>query len=147
VSEASHLLEAGDRLPSATGLKPHTFVTLYCLYMATGLRANEALRLDCSDVDLVSGVLTIPATHSLASRATCHCIPQCNVHCNVTTCAEIDAVQTSRHPAAVPANMRSVKPHEEDVDERLLMVTRFAPAVTAVAAHGRRRCACRCGRS
>jgi len=57
--EITRLLEAARRLPSVTGLRPHTFSTLFGLYVTTGLRANEPLRLDHDDVDLVNGVLTI----------------------------------------------------------------------------------------
>jgi site-specific recombinase XerD len=53
------LLKAARTLPSSTGLRPHTFATLLGLYVATGLRATEALHLDRDDVDLVNGVLTI----------------------------------------------------------------------------------------
>ena len=54
-----HLLEAAQQLPSASGLRPHTYATLFGLYVATGLRTNEPLHLDRDDVDLVNGVLTI----------------------------------------------------------------------------------------
>lgn len=47
---------------------PHTFVTLFGLYVSTGLRANEPLRLDRGDVDLVNGVLTIRETKFGKSR-------------------------------------------------------------------------------
>jgi len=60
--EITRLLKAARRLPSATGLRPHTFATLFGLYVVTGLRANEPLRLDRDDVDLVNGVLTIRDT-------------------------------------------------------------------------------------
>ena len=56
------LLNAARQLPSTTGLRPHTFATLFGLYVATGLRANEALNLVREDVDLVNGVLTIRET-------------------------------------------------------------------------------------
>lgn len=46
-------------MPSAIGLRPHTFATRFGLYVATGLRANEALHLHRDDVDLGSGVLTV----------------------------------------------------------------------------------------
>ena len=62
------LLKAARGLPSATGLRPHTFVTLFGLYAAAGLRANEALRLDRDDVDLVNGVLRIRDTKFGKSR-------------------------------------------------------------------------------
>jgi integrase/recombinase XerD len=66
--EIAHLLEAARRLPSAIGLRPHTFATLFGLYVAAGLRANEPLRLDRDDVDLVNGVLTIRDTKFGKSR-------------------------------------------------------------------------------
>ena len=66
--EITRLLEAARRLPSAIGLRPHTFATLFGLYVATGLRANEPLRLDRDDVDLVNGVLTIRETKFGKSR-------------------------------------------------------------------------------
>ena len=66
--EITRLLEAARRLPPADGLRPHTFVTLFGLYVVTGMRANEALRLDRDDVDLVNGVLTIRDTKFGKSR-------------------------------------------------------------------------------
>jgi integrase/recombinase XerD len=53
------LITAARHLPSTIGLRPHTYATLFGLYAATGLRANEALHLHRDDVDLVDGVLTI----------------------------------------------------------------------------------------
>lgn len=53
------LLKAARRLPSTIGLRPHTYATLFGLYVATGLRANEALHLCREDVDLANGILTI----------------------------------------------------------------------------------------
>jgi integrase/recombinase XerD len=57
--EIIRLLKAARLLPSTIGLRPHTFATLFGLYAASGLRANEALHLDRNDVDLINGVLTI----------------------------------------------------------------------------------------
>jgi integrase/recombinase XerD len=57
--EIIRLLKAARQLPSTIGLRPHTFATLFGLYAASGLRANEALRLNRDDVDLTNGVLTI----------------------------------------------------------------------------------------
>ncbi|MDH3643807.1 MAG: tyrosine-type recombinase/integrase [Gammaproteobacteria bacterium] len=54
-----HLLQAAQRLPSATGLRSHTYATLFGLYAATGMRCSEPLQLDRDDVDLVQGVLTV----------------------------------------------------------------------------------------
>ena len=53
------LLKAARQLPSTIGLRPHTFATLFGLYAATGLRANEVLQLHREDVNLESGVLRI----------------------------------------------------------------------------------------
>jgi integrase len=57
--EVHALIEAARGLPSTSGLRPHTYVTLIGLYAATGLRAGEALRMDRDDVDLVEGILQI----------------------------------------------------------------------------------------
>jgi integrase len=53
------LLKAARQLPSTIGLQPQTYATLFGLYVASGLRANEALHLRREDVDLANGVLTI----------------------------------------------------------------------------------------
>ena len=66
--EIRRLLEAARRLPSMIGLRPHTYATLFGLYVATGLRTSEPLRLDRDDVDLVHGVLTIRDTKFGKSR-------------------------------------------------------------------------------
>jgi integrase/recombinase XerD len=60
--QIKRLIEAARRLPSASGLRPHTYATLYALYAASGLRTAEALWLDRDDVDLVNDVLTIRNT-------------------------------------------------------------------------------------
>jgi integrase/recombinase XerD len=57
--EVIRLIHAAHQLPSTTGLRPHTFATLFGLYAVTGMRTNEPLHLDNDDVDLVNGVLTI----------------------------------------------------------------------------------------
>jgi integrase/recombinase XerD len=57
--EIISLIKAARRLPSTIGLRPHTYATLFGLYAATGLRANEALHLNRDDVDLLNGVLTV----------------------------------------------------------------------------------------
>jgi integrase/recombinase XerD len=66
--EIAALIEAAKRLPSRSGLRPKTFATLFGLYVATGMRCNEPLRLDRSDVDLANGVLTIRGTKFGKSR-------------------------------------------------------------------------------
>jgi integrase len=40
--EVSRLLEAARQLPAVTGLRPHTYATLFGLYAVTGMRTNEA---------------------------------------------------------------------------------------------------------
>lgn len=60
--EIIRLIEAAERLPGVTGLRPDTFATLFGLFAVTGMRANEPLRLDRQDVDLTDGVLTIRQT-------------------------------------------------------------------------------------
>lgn len=57
--EIARLIQAARELPSATGLRAHTYATLFGLYAVTGMRTNEAVRLDRDAVDLASGVLTI----------------------------------------------------------------------------------------
>jgi integrase len=62
------LLKAARQLPSMIGLRPRTYATLFGLYAATGLRANEALHLRRDDVDLLHGVLTIRDSKSGKTR-------------------------------------------------------------------------------
>lgn len=57
--DIARLLDAAKQLPSANGLRSQTYSTVFGLYVATGLRCNEAPRLDRDDVDLENGVLKI----------------------------------------------------------------------------------------
>lgn len=57
--EILRLMKAALRLDSWKGFRPWTYYTLLGLLAATGLRPGEARGLDCRDVDLHSGVLTI----------------------------------------------------------------------------------------
>ena len=66
--QITQLLRAAKRLPSSTGLRSHTYTTLFGLYVVTGMRCNEALQLDRGDVDLANGVLTIRSTKFDKSR-------------------------------------------------------------------------------
>jgi integrase/recombinase XerD len=66
--EIARLLEAATRLLSVIGLRPHTYATLFGLYVATGTRCNEPLQLNRDQVDLVDGVLTIRDTKFGKSR-------------------------------------------------------------------------------
>jgi integrase len=62
------LLEAARHLPSARGLRAMTYSTLFGLLAVTGMRVSEGLALDCGDVDLEEGVLTIRRTKFGKSR-------------------------------------------------------------------------------
>jgi integrase len=66
--EIVRLLAAAQSLPGFTGLRPHTYVTLFGLFAVTGLRANEPLRLDRDEVDLSHGVLTVRGSKFGKSR-------------------------------------------------------------------------------
>ncbi|SAL07523.1 integrase family protein [Caballeronia calidae] len=57
--EIALLMTQAAQLRSRTGMRALTYSTLIGLLAATGLRPGEALRLDRSDVDLVSGILSI----------------------------------------------------------------------------------------
>lgn len=58
-SEIAALLRAAAGLRPRGGLQPRTFVTLFGLLAATGLRVSEARRLTCRDIDLRAGVVTV----------------------------------------------------------------------------------------
>jgi len=62
------LIQSAAALPSATHLRGRTYATLFGLLAVTGLRINEALHLDRSDVDLETGVLLIRRTKFGKSR-------------------------------------------------------------------------------
>jgi integrase len=62
------LVQSAAALPSAKHLRGRTYATLFGLLAVTGLRINEALHLDRSDVDLETGVLLIRRTKFGKSR-------------------------------------------------------------------------------
>lgn len=66
--EIRRLIDVAKQLPSATGLRPATYATLFGLLAVTGLRISEALALNRNDVDEVEGVLTIRRTKFGKSR-------------------------------------------------------------------------------
>jgi integrase len=66
--EIQHLLMAAKNLAPATGLRPWTYHCLFGLMAVTGLRISEAIGLDCHDVDLEQGVLTVRLTKFSKSR-------------------------------------------------------------------------------
>lgn len=57
--EIDQLMSEAARRSSRTGLRALTYTTLIGLLAATGLRPSEAMGLNRSDVDLVSGILAI----------------------------------------------------------------------------------------
>jgi len=57
--EVARIVREAARLPSALGLRAHTYATLFGLLAATGLRLGEAVALDRDDVDLRAGILAV----------------------------------------------------------------------------------------
>src|SRR3984957_18220563 len=83
--EISRLLDAAQQLSSSTGLRPHTYSTLFGLYAVTGMRCREPLQLDRDDVDLVNGVLTIRGAKFGKSRyVPLHVSSQCALNSYAT---------------------------------------------------------------
>ena len=68
-AEITQLLEAAGRLPSATGLRAHTYTTVFGLLVVTGMRISELVGLDNDDIDLKDGLLTI--RHSKFRKSRC----------------------------------------------------------------------------
>ncbi len=66
--EIEKLLREAAQLASPRGLRAHTYVTLFGLLAVSGMRVNEALKLDRPDVDLGQGILTIRRTKFGKSR-------------------------------------------------------------------------------
>jgi integrase/recombinase XerD len=62
------LIQSAAALSSVMHLRGRTYATLFGLLAVTGLRINEALHLDRSDVDLETGVLLIRRTKFGKSR-------------------------------------------------------------------------------
>ena len=67
-AEIAALLRAAADLGPKGGLRPHSYVTLFGLLIATGVRISEALHLDRQDVDLERGVLIVRLTKFRKSR-------------------------------------------------------------------------------
>src|SRR6266403_3202177 len=68
-AEIAALLEAASHLPSATGLRAHTYTAVFGLLAVTGMRISELVGLDNDDVDLAGGLLTI--RHSKFRKSRC----------------------------------------------------------------------------
>jgi len=66
--EIETLMQEAGKLSSPSGLRAHTYSTLFALLAVTGMRINEALHLDRGDVDLLDGILTIRRTKFGKSR-------------------------------------------------------------------------------
>jgi len=66
--EIQKLLRQTQQLSSPKGLRAHTYMILFGLLVATGMRVNEALTLDRPDVDLKLGILHIRRTKFGKSR-------------------------------------------------------------------------------
>jgi len=66
--QVERLIAEASRLPSPTGLRALTHMTLIGLLAVTGLRPGEALALNLSDMDLQNGILAIRQTKFGKSR-------------------------------------------------------------------------------
>lgn len=66
--EIADLLQLASQLPPLGSLRPATYSALFGLIASTGLRISEALKLQCADVDLIHGVLTVRQTKFAKSR-------------------------------------------------------------------------------
>ena len=67
-AEIEGLLRAARALSPVDGLRPRTYATLIGLMASTGLRTQEALRLQRKDVDLGAGILSVRETKFHKSR-------------------------------------------------------------------------------
>jgi integrase len=67
-AELSALVAAARALAPSTGLRPHTYATLFGLLACTGLRVSEAVKLARDDVDWPRGLLTVRQTKFRKSR-------------------------------------------------------------------------------
>ncbi|MGR3761927.1 tyrosine-type recombinase/integrase [Roseobacteraceae bacterium NS-SX3] len=68
-AEVASLIDAAGCLPSAYGLRALVWQTLFGLIAVTGLRVNEALRIETMDIDFENNVLCIRTGKSGGARA------------------------------------------------------------------------------
>jgi integrase len=66
--EIADFLQSARQLPPLGSLRPATYNALFGLIASTGLRISEALKLQCADVDLAHGVLTVRQTKFAKAR-------------------------------------------------------------------------------
>ena len=66
--EVAQLVQAAGRLEPEGGLRPLTYLTLFGLIAATGLRRSEALNLSFNDVNLTCATITVRLTKYRKSR-------------------------------------------------------------------------------
>lgn len=66
--EVATLLHAAGRLSPHDGLRSRTYVALFSLLFATGMRVGEAARLTVSEVDLERGLIRVNKTKFRKSR-------------------------------------------------------------------------------
>ena len=66
--EVARLIQVAKQLPSPLGLRAATYSTLLGLLSVTGMRISEPINLDCDDVDLPQGILTVRQTKFGKSR-------------------------------------------------------------------------------
>ena len=66
--EIEQIVGLAAQLPSEKGLRAHTYATLFGLLAVSGMRVNEAVKLDSLDVDLGQGILTVRRTKFGKSR-------------------------------------------------------------------------------
>jgi len=66
--EVVQLIQAAQQLPSPRGLRAATYSTLLGLLSVTAMRISEPIHLDCDDVDLAQGILTVRQTKFGKSR-------------------------------------------------------------------------------
>ena len=67
-TEIMELLQAAGQLPSPTGLRAHTYITVFGLLVVTGMRISELVQLENKDVNLDQAELTIRDTKFGKSR-------------------------------------------------------------------------------
>jgi len=125
------LAAAGQLRPAFRAL---TYRTLFALLAVTGLRVGEACRLDCEDVDLTTGVLTITDSKFGKSR-------QVPVHDSTVTALADYRRQRDQRPntRTSPAFLISIKGTRLDPENMAVPFGKLVNAVGIKAPAGQRR--------